>query len=67
MPEIQRSLYDLLPPEIDALTIESGLPGYRAEQLLRSLYREFSETIDDVRQWPADARRRWREKAGGRR
>lgn len=56
MSEPRRSLYDLLPGEVDALVQELGLPAYRANQLLHALYKEFPQSIDDLRQWPAAAR-----------
>lgn len=53
---IRRSLYDLLPAEVDALIAELGLPKFRANQLLHALYHEFPASLDDVRQLPAEAR-----------
>jgi 23S rRNA (adenine2503-C2)-methyltransferase len=56
--EVPKSLYDLLPTEVDALVAELGLPAYRANQLLRALYREFPAGFDDLRQLPVGLRMR---------
>ena len=56
--ETQKSLYDLLPAEVDALMAELGLPAYRANQLLQALYREFPASFDDLRQLPVGLRMR---------
>ena len=62
--EVPRSLYDLLPTEVDALIAELGLPAYRANQLLQALYREFPAGFDDLRQLPVGLRRRIAERYG---
>ena len=54
--DLPRSLYDLLPDEVDALVAELGLPHFRANQLLHALYHEFPDELSDVRQLPANAR-----------
>jgi len=51
------SLYGLLPAEIDALVSDLGLPAYRSAQLLHGLYRDRIESVDELRTWPAEARR----------
>jgi 23S rRNA (adenine2503-C2)-methyltransferase len=53
---VPRSLYDLLPAEVDELVAELGLPKFRANQLLQALYHEFPASLADVRQLPLDAR-----------
>jgi len=47
-----RTLYDLLPDEIDQLVAGLGLPAYRAKQILQSLYREYPTSLDELRQLP---------------
>lgn len=54
--DLPRSLYDLLPDEVDALVAQLGLPHFRANQLLHALYHEFPDELSDVRQLPANAR-----------
>lgn len=49
-------LTGLLPTEVDELIAERGLPRYRADQILRSLYHEFPGSIDEIRQLPASVR-----------
>lgn len=51
-----KSLYDLLPGEVDALVSELGLAKFRANQVLRSLYHEFPQSLDDLRQLPVQDR-----------
>jgi 23S rRNA (adenine2503-C2)-methyltransferase len=50
------SLLRLLPTEVDALMVELGEPRYRGDQLLRALYREQAQSLDEVRQLPAALR-----------
>ena len=54
--EPPRTLYDLSPAEIDDLVAALALPAYRAKQILQSLYHEFPQSMDDLRQLPADVR-----------
>jgi 23S rRNA (adenine2503-C2)-methyltransferase len=54
-------LTGLLPEDVDRLVGELGLPRYRGDQLLHWLYTEFPTEIDQLRQWPAEARARLRE------
>ena len=53
---IPPSLYDLLPAEMDALIAELGMPAYRSNQVLQALYREFPESVEEIRQLPAEGR-----------
>ena len=55
-PAVPRSLYDLLPGDVDALVAELGLPKFRANQLLQALYHEFPASPEELRQLPAEAR-----------
>ena len=55
-PAVPRSLYDLLPGDVDALVAELGLPKFRANQLLQALYHEFPSSPEELRQLPAEAR-----------
>jgi len=50
---VPKSLYDLLPAEIEALVTGMGLPAYRADQVLQALYRQFAPGL---LQLPAAAR-----------
>lgn len=54
-------LYRLLPAELDALMLELGQPRYRADQVLRALYREAPANVDDLRQLPAALRQQLRD------
>ncbi len=49
-------IYRLLPSEMDALFTGLGQPRYRADQVLRALYRESPETLADLKQLPAPLR-----------
>ena len=49
-------LYRLLPSEMDELMARHGQPRYRADQVLRALYHGAPETLDDLRQLPAELR-----------
>lgn len=49
-------LYRFLPAELDALMLDLGQPRYRADQVLRALYREAPADVDDFRQLPAALR-----------
>jgi len=49
-------LYSLLPPQMDELIGSLGAPRYRADQLLRALYREAPAAIDDIAILPKDIR-----------
>src|SRR5262249_16892162 len=44
------------PTEVDALVAELGHPRYRSDQLLRSLYHEAPQSLDDLRTLPAAIR-----------
>jgi 23S rRNA (adenine2503-C2)-methyltransferase len=52
------ALARLLPPEMDALVAALGAPRYRADQLLRAIYRELRTSFDDVAVLPASLRAR---------
>ena len=49
-------LYRLLPSELDELIAGLGQPRYRAEQLLRALYRESPTSLENLRLLPAALR-----------
>lgn len=42
-----------LPGEMDQLVAGLGQPGYRADQLLRGIFRNFAATVDDITTLPA--------------
>ena len=49
-------LYRLLPAEVDDLIAGLGQPRYRADQLLKALYREGPDSLDDLRLLPGALR-----------
>ena len=49
-------LYRLLPAEVDDLIAGLGQPRYRAGQLLKALYREGPDSLDDLRLLPGALR-----------
>jgi len=51
-------LYRLQPEEMDALVSRLGVPRFRADQLLRSLYHDFPRTLEEVTTLPAGLRAR---------
>jgi 23S rRNA (adenine2503-C2)-methyltransferase len=58
------SFYGYLPSEIDDLIAELGVPKYRADQLLKSLYHESPAALVDVKQLPAGLRNRLVDRVG---
>ncbi len=51
-----KSLYGMLPAEIDAVVGEMGQPRYRADQILHMLYSEFPRDVLSMRQVPLEFR-----------
>lgn len=49
-------LYRLLPSEMDELMLRLGAPRYRANQVLKALYGEANQSVDDLRLLPAALR-----------
>jgi len=49
-------LYRILPAELDELVAGLGQPRYRADQILKALYREAPDSLDDLRLLPAPLR-----------
>ncbi len=49
-------LYSMLPEEVDKIVTSMNQPRYRADQLLRMLYREFPKDVSAMRQIPAEMR-----------
>jgi 23S rRNA (adenine2503-C2)-methyltransferase len=56
----RRSLYGLLPGEVEELLREAGAERYRADQVLRAAYRDLVASFDEMRQLPG-ALRLWLE------
>lgn len=57
------SVYGMLPAEVDTLVLEAGGERYRADQLLRAVYRDGIRAFEEARQLPASLRERLAELA----
>ncbi|WP_322795418.1 23S rRNA (adenine(2503)-C(2))-methyltransferase RlmN [Tepidiforma sp.] len=57
------SVYGMLPAEVDTLVLEAGGERYRADQLLRAVYRDGIRGFEEARQLPAGLRERLAELA----
>lgn len=56
-------LYRLYPTELDELLLGLGQPRYRADQVLKLLYREAPQSLDDLRLLPAGLRAQLRDQS----
>ncbi len=58
--------YGRHPHELDEFMVELGVPRYRADQLIKSLYQESPASLSDAKQLPAGLRKRLLQRFEGR-